>query len=608
MNKPLTYTLTVLIPILSFFAFSSTANAASWQDVTSSRSIGTTYTNTTGHALEVSISTYSGPSGTDGTYRFFRCALQISVNGVDVSTQFVNTTAGADRCNGTVIVPAGATYSMSNHSLADITLNKWMELQLADSATASWQDVTSSRSIGTTYTNTTGHALEVSIRTYSGPSGTDGTYRFFRCALQISVNGVDVSTQFVNTTAGADMCNGTVIVPAGATYSASNHGLADITLNKWLELQLADSTTASWQDVTSSRSIGTTYTNTTGHALEVSIRTYSGPSGTDGTYRFFRCALQISVNGVDVSTQFVNTTAGADMCNGTVIVPAGATYSMSNHSLADITLNKWLELQLADSTTALSCAITFDQNPIPSGGTTIRWSSSNAQLFYINSIGYVSGSGSASVAPSSSTDYSGYVNDKADGTGNTVSCAAALTVSGGQCPAGQTLQNGVCVSLCPVGYTFQNGACVFTACPAGYVLQGTQCVRSNLCTTPPHCSGDNLVNSCTGAISKLATGAARRACAIPFPRHQRHSKPFPRSCTPATSRLSPGLAQMFPPAPCTAPTATRGPVPHPPARHPLPSSARPPTRSTATRSQASLPHPSTSSSPSISFRCSMKSR
>ena len=363
MKKPLTYTLTVLIPILSFFVFSGTAYAASWQDVTSSRSLGTTYTNTTGHALEVSIRTYSGATGTDGTYRYFRCALHIYVNGVDVNYQFVNGISGADMCNGTAIVPAGATYSAANTGVADIKLWGWLELELEDSTTASWQDVTSSRSLGTTYTNTTGHALEVSIRTYSGASGTDGTYRFFRCALQISVNGVDVSNQFVNSTAGADMCNGTVIVPAGATYSASNHGLADIKLWGWLELPLADTTTASWQDVTSSRSLGTTYTNTTGHALEVSIRTYSGPAGIDGKYLFFRCALQISVNGVDVSNQFVNGISGADMCNGTVIVPAGATYSAANHDHADIKLWGWLELHLSDSSKSLSCSITFDKNP-----------------------------------------------------------------------------------------------------------------------------------------------------------------------------------------------------------------------------------------------------
>ena len=168
--------------------------------------------------------------------------------------------------------------------------------------------------------------------------------------------------------------------------------------------------------------------------------------------------------------------------------------------------------------TRLSCSITFDQNPIPSdGNTTIHWSSTNAQLFYINTIGYVGASGSATVAPEETTDFSGYVNDKADGTGNTVSCPAPpLVVSSTQCPPGQTLQGGVCVSQCPVGYVWDGTQCVFSACPAGYILQGTTCVLSNLCATPPHCSGNDLVNSCTGAtIQSCAWGCASGACNPP---------------------------------------------------------------------------------------------
>ena len=526
MKKPLTYALAVLIPILSFFVFSGTAYAASWQDVTSSRSLGTTYTNTTGHALEVSIRTYSGATGTDGTYRFFRCALSITVNGVVVNNQFVNSTAGADMCNGTAIVPAGATYSAANDGLADIKLWGWLELPLADSTTASWQDVTSSRSPGTTYTNTTGHALEVSIRTYSGAAGTDGTYRFFRCGLTLYVNGVAVNSQFVNSTAGADMCNGTAIVPAGATYGIDNLGNADIKLNKWLELPLADSTTASWQDVTSSRSRGTTYTNTTGHALEVSIRTYSGAAGTDGTYRFFRCGLTLYVNGVAVNSQFVNSTAGADMCNGTAIVPAGATYGIDNLGNADIKLNKWLELQLADSTTALSCAITFDKNSITEDeSTTIHWDSEGAALFYIENIGYVSASGDATITPAESTDYSGYVNSAEDGFGSTAQCSGntsvTVTKSDASCPVGYVSNGTTCVfDECPVGYVHQGNACIYSACPEGYELQGAQCVAvENSCTPGYYCSGNDLKDNCTGEIKEAcAWGCFAGACnPVPSP-------------------------------------------------------------------------------------------
>ena len=162
-------------------------------------------------------------------------------------------------------------------------------------------------------------------------------------------------------------------------------------------------------------------------------------------------------------------------------------------------------LAISDSS-SLSCSITFDQNPIPSdGSTTIHWSSSNAQLFYINTIGYVGASGSATVAPEETTDFSGYVNDKADGTGTTVPCpAATLAVSAVQCPT---------------GYTQQGDQCVFSACPSGYVLQGNTCVLSNQCTTPPHCSGNDLVNSCTAAtIQSCAHGCASGECiVIPAP-------------------------------------------------------------------------------------------
>ena len=155
----------------------------------------------------------------------------------------------------------------------------------------------------------------------------------------------------------------------------------------------------------------------------------------------------------------------------------------------------------------LSCSITFDQNPIPSdGSTTIHWSSTNAQLFYINNVGYVGASGSATVAPEETTDFSGYVNDEADGTGITAQCTGntVLTVSGTDCPAGQELQGGVCLLI---------------ACPSGYVREEGACVRSNVCSAPPRCSGDDLVDGCTHSIiQSCAHGCASGACiVIPAP-------------------------------------------------------------------------------------------
>lgn len=70
-----------------------------WQNVTASRAASTTYTNTTGRPIMVSISTNSG-SGATST---------LTVGGV-VVCQGVN----ANTTQLTAIVPAGATYSHTN--------------------------------------------------------------------------------------------------------------------------------------------------------------------------------------------------------------------------------------------------------------------------------------------------------------------------------------------------------------------------------------------------------------------------------------------------------------------------------------------------------------
>ena len=64
-------------------------------------------------------------------------------------------------------------------------------------------------------------------------------------------------------------------------------------------------------------------------------------------------------------------------------------------------------------------------------------------------------------------------------------------------------------------YSFSCGA---SACPSGYVKQGTSCVLSNQCATPPKCSGNDLVDSCTGAtIQSCSYGCASGACVVVAP-------------------------------------------------------------------------------------------
>jgi len=91
-----------------------------------------------------------------------------------------------------------------------------------------WQDVTGSRALGTTYTNNTGKPIMVVVTNYNG--GANGVF------LQITVGGVQILNNGGWPGGGNPMyATGTVIVPNGVTYSASNSGGGG--LNKWVELR-----------------------------------------------------------------------------------------------------------------------------------------------------------------------------------------------------------------------------------------------------------------------------------------------------------------------------------------------------------------------------------
>lgn len=86
-----------------------------------------------------------------------------------------------------------------------------------------WQDVKASRSLGTTYTNTTGKPIWVNIRCNT-PSAA---------AVQLTVGGVVV---YGNAYAAGGLSTSVVnaIVPNNATYVTSTSG---ITLDQWVELR-----------------------------------------------------------------------------------------------------------------------------------------------------------------------------------------------------------------------------------------------------------------------------------------------------------------------------------------------------------------------------------
>ena len=99
----------------AFAAMQSIGFGQTWQDVTGSRASGTTYYNTTGKTIAVKLSLANAVS----------CGFSFTVKGVQVDSYAYNS-ASTGNCSGTVMVPAGASYSAT---VAAGTISRWTELR-----------------------------------------------------------------------------------------------------------------------------------------------------------------------------------------------------------------------------------------------------------------------------------------------------------------------------------------------------------------------------------------------------------------------------------------------------------------------------------------------
>lgn len=96
-----------------------------------------------------------------------------------------------------------------------------------------WQDVTASRALNTTYTNSSGKPIQVSL--YASSGTTTGN------TISLSVGGVVIASASspssgISGSIGQSNLPITVIVPSGATYIVSGTGAA-AAINKMLELR-----------------------------------------------------------------------------------------------------------------------------------------------------------------------------------------------------------------------------------------------------------------------------------------------------------------------------------------------------------------------------------
>lgn len=181
-------------------------------------------------------------------------------------------------------------------------------------------------------TNTTQVATTAFVNAaVTGATGTLGTM-----STQ-NANNVTITGGTLNGVTGtnAGLTVGTATNATNATTAvtqAAGTNNTSIATTAFVQLSLFGSSSQSWQDVTGSRSLGSSYTNNTGRAISVSVWG-SFPPATN---------LSGVVNGV--TAVLTGSRANTEVDFITFIVPDGATYSV-NQSGGSLYSYSWSELR-----------------------------------------------------------------------------------------------------------------------------------------------------------------------------------------------------------------------------------------------------------------------
>lgn len=150
--------------------------------------------------------------------------------------------------------------------------------------------------------------------------------------MPVTING---------TTGITDADGGTVISSADIASQAEAQAGTDNTkvMTPLRVAQVAIGVGQTWQNVTGSRALATTYTNTTGRPIQIIVSALSATSAASGS-------VQLLVDGVQLSAASTTEASGATWLSiwgvVTAIIPAGSTYRVNQ---TQSNLNSWFELR-----------------------------------------------------------------------------------------------------------------------------------------------------------------------------------------------------------------------------------------------------------------------
>jgi hypothetical protein len=180
---------------------------------------------------------------------------------------------------------------------------------------------------------TTKAYVDTSIATATGTLGTMSTQNANNVAITGgTINGTTIGATTASAVTGTTVTASTQFSGPGTgltgTAASLTAGNATLSVNSTNAIGYSQT----WQNLTSSRAIGTTYTNSTGKPILVNITLNTGSSS----------ATTFTAGGVIVGSISINVSGG--LAGQSFIVPNGSTYFATNTAGAN-SINTWAELR-----------------------------------------------------------------------------------------------------------------------------------------------------------------------------------------------------------------------------------------------------------------------